>query len=145
MTKATQASQATWLIITSLVSQAAVWVAFLLQYGYSRGGDGACFRESAPDTAVVLGSTPQVVADVTFMPIGRACIYEAVGGGTVTVQTGDDATALAIVGTIVGLVAAIAALARWNQLTPVQRLLPMVALFFLALGWTAVWAHAAIR
>ncbi|MDZ8276349.1 hypothetical protein R2Q81_10365 [Microbacterium aquimaris] len=145
MTKATEAARETWLIVASLIGQGAVWVAFVLQYGYSRGGDGACFRAGAPDTAVVLGDTPQVTADVTFLPIGRACVYEAKGGGTVTVQTGEDATALAIIGTAVCLVAAIAALVRWKHLTAMQRLLPGVALFLLTLGWTVLWLHAAVR
>lgn len=104
----------------------------------------ACFR-SAPDTAVYIGEYPQVVADVTFMPIGRACIYEATAGGTVTIQTGEAVTALAILGTAVCLTAAIAAWSRWKRLTPMQRLLPGVALFFLALGWITIWLHAAAR
>ncbi|MBT2486423.1 MULTISPECIES: hypothetical protein [unclassified Microbacterium] len=144
MTKATQAAQTTWLIIASLLSQLAVWVAFVSQYGDSREIDGACFR-SAPDTAVFIGEYPQVVADVTFMPIGRACIYEATTGGTITVQTGEAVIALAVIGTAVCLVAAITAWSRWKRLTPMQRLLPGVALFFLALGWLTIWLHAAGR
>ncbi|WP_091227256.1 hypothetical protein [Microbacterium sp. 3J1] len=144
MTKATQAAQATWLIFASLLSQLAVWVAFVSQYGDSREIDGACFR-SAPDTAVFIGEYPQVVTDVTFMPIGRACVYEATTGGTVTVQTGEAVTALAIIGTVACLITAIAAWARWTRITPMQRLLPGVALFFLALGWMGIWSLAAIH
>lgn len=144
MTKATQAAQATWLIIVSLLSQAVVWVALVSQYGDSREIDGACFR-SAPDNVAHIGEYPQVMADVTFMPIGRACVYEATTGGTITVQTGQAVTVAAIIGTAVCLTAIIAAWAAWKRLTRMQRLLPGVALLFLALGWMAMWLHAAMR
>lgn len=144
MTKATQTAWATWLIIVSLLSQAAVWVAFVSQYGESREMDGACFR-SAPDTAVFVGEYPQVVADVTFMPIGRACIYEATIGGTITIQTGEVVTIAAIVATLVCLTAIVASLTRWKRLTPMHRLLPGIALFFLVVGWVAIWLHATVR
>jgi hypothetical protein len=106
--------------------------------------DGACFR-SAPHTAVYIGEYPQPVADVTFMPIGRACFYEETIGGSVTVQTGHHVTIAAIIGTAVCLVAAIAAWPRWKHLTPMQLVLPGVALFLLALGWITIWLHAAVR
>lgn len=91
MTKATQTAQATWLMILSLLSQVAVWVAFTSQYVDSRQMDSAC-RSNVPDGAVFVGETTPVVEDVTFLPIGRACTYEAVNGGTIAVQTGQLVT-----------------------------------------------------
>lgn len=85
------------------------------------------------------------MADVTFLPIGRACVYEETSGGSITFQTGHDVTIAAIIGTVVCVIASIAAWSRWKRLTPMQRLLPVVALFFLALGWFTIWLHAAMR
>lgn len=141
MTKATRAAQTTWLIILSLISQLAVWVALVSQYGDSREMDGKCFG-SMP--ATVDEGSP-IMADVTFMPIGRACVYEETSGGSITVQTGHDVTIAAFLGTAVCLTASIAAWVHWKRLTPMQRLLPGVALFFLALGWITIWLHAAAR
>ncbi|MBT2486170.1 MULTISPECIES: hypothetical protein [unclassified Microbacterium] len=141
MTKATRAAQTTWLITLSLISQLAVWVAFVSQYGDSREMDGKCFGNMPATT----DESSQIVADVTFMPIGRACVYEETTGGSITFQTGHDVTIAAIIGTAVCLTATIAAWSRWKRLTPMQRLLPGVALFFLALGWITIWLHAAAR
>lgn len=66
-------------------------------------------------------------------------------GGTITIQTGQLVTAVALVGTAVCLIAATAAWTRWNHLTPMRRLLPGVAIFSLALGWVAIGLHAAMR
>lgn len=128
-------------MILSLISQAAVWVAFMSQYADSREMDGRCFS-NMPDTA---GENPHIVADVTFLPIGRACNYETATGGTVTIQTGEVVTGAAIVGTAVSVIAIIAAWARWKRLTPMQRLLPGVALLFLVLGWIVIGMHAVVR
>lgn len=144
MMKATQTAQATWLMILSLLSQVAVWVAFTSQYVDSRQMDSAC-RSNVPDGAVFVGETTPVVEDVTFLPIGRACTYEAVNGGTIAVQTGQLVTAVALAGTAVCLIAATAAWTRWNHLTPMRRLLPVVGLLFLALGWVAIGLQAAMR
>lgn len=144
MTKATQAAGTIWLIVLSLISQAAVWVAFVSQYGDAHQMDSVC-RASTPDGAVFVGESSHVGTDVTFMPIGRACTYDATTGGTITVQTGQAVTAVALVGTAVCLTAIIATWARWKRLTPMQRLLPGVALFFLALGWFTIWLYAAGR
>lgn len=141
MTKATRAAQTTWLIILGLITQLAVWVALVSQYGDSREMDGKCFG-NMPAT---VDESSQIVTDVTFMPIGRACVYEQTTGGSITVQTGHDVTIAAILGTAVCLMASIAAWSRWTRLTSMQRLLPGVALFFLALGWITIWLHAAMH
>lgn len=69
MTKATQTAQATWLIILSLLSQVAVWIAFASQYLDSRQMDSTC-RSNVPDGAVFVDETTSVVEDVTFLPSG---------------------------------------------------------------------------
>lgn len=144
MTRATQTVHTAWLIILAFVGQAAVWIAVLSQYGDSREIDGACLR-SVPDNAVMTGEMPRFEADVTFLPIGRACVYDATTGGTITVQTGQTVTLVAVAGTVVCLIAVVIAWSRWRRSTPMHRLLAGVALLFLVLGWLVIWLHAAMR
>jgi len=144
MTRATETVHTAWLIILGFVGQAAVWVAVLSQYGDSREIDGACLG-SVPDNAVMTGETPRFAADITFLPIGRACVYDATTGGTITVQTGQTVTLVAVAGTVVCLIAVVIAWSRWRRSTPMQRLLAGVALLFLVLGWLVIWLHAAMR
>lgn len=132
-----------WLILLSFIGQATVWAALLSQYGDSREMDGRC-AASAPEEAVRIGENPQVTADVTLIPTGRACIYDDVDGGTIIVQTGQSVTVATLVGTVVCLLSAAGALAFWRRVSPMQRTLPGIALLLLGLGRLTIWQFAAL-
>ncbi len=73
-----------------------------------------CLLATAPAGAV-RNENPIVSASVTAFPAGRRCVYDAIGGGTISTQTGWPLSLFAAISTVAVAVMTILILRRSRQ------------------------------